>query len=144
MLQKTPSNEVCQCAGGLSKEKIVLDSRVDLILLDSQLRLWRWSILWLELFYPFDEIGLLKAAFTLLVPVAEDFLEIANFKFLQIDRVEVNLFIYKKIEMTMTLILGLLLVLTKLEIADLHVLLFKLLADLISRHRPTDWLWNFT
>jgi hypothetical protein len=62
--------------------------------LDSQLALA--LIFGFQLLYSLDEVWLLEASIAGLVPVAEDLLEVANLELLQIDCVEVDLFVWRK------------------------------------------------
>ncbi len=48
-----------------------------------------------ELFYPLDEVGLLDAAVTGLVPLAQDLLQVADLQFLQVDGLQVDGFVCK-------------------------------------------------
>jgi hypothetical protein len=69
---------------------VLVDGEVDF--LDSQLALA--LILWLQLLYSFDEVWLLETTIAGLVPIAENFLQITHFEFLEVNCVEVDLFVW--------------------------------------------------
>lgn len=82
-------------------------------------------ILWLEFLYPFDEISLFYTTVTRLVPIVQNFPKIADLQLLQIDRVEVDLFVVA-------------------QVAYLSVHLLELFANLVSGHGPAQRLGQLT
>lgn len=65
-------------------------------LLDSQLLLvgGRRRVFWFQLLDSLDEVRLLEAPVARLVPIVENLLQVSYFKFLEVDRIKVDLFVY--------------------------------------------------
>lgn len=65
------------------------------MLLDSQLLLVgrRGRVFWLQLLDPLDEVRLLEASVARLVPVVENLLQVSHFELLEVNRIEVDLFV---------------------------------------------------